>query len=142
MYQAGTWEHKRRVVAKVEWHQGGLSPLVGFIVTNLSWRCKWIIQFYNQRGTAEQSIREGKNAVKWTRLSCHDFVDNHVRLAIVQPGQLSTPTSSATSHEDLDDDDLAGKVDQDRGQSGSACQVRHLSDGGGCGAAAVVPGDP
>jgi len=34
------------------------------------------VRFYNQRGTAEQWIKEGKNAVKWTRLSCHDFVDN------------------------------------------------------------------
>jgi hypothetical protein len=34
---------------------------------------------YNQRGAAEQWIKEGKNAVKWTRLSCHDFVDNQVR---------------------------------------------------------------
>jgi Transposase DDE domain group 1 len=25
-------------------------------------------------------IKEGKNAVKWTRLSCHDFADNAVRL--------------------------------------------------------------
>ena len=27
-------------------------------------------------------IKEGKNAVKWTRLSCHDFVDNQVRLQL------------------------------------------------------------
>jgi len=33
------------------------------------------------RGTEEQWIKEGKNAVKWTRLSCHDFVDNQVRLS-------------------------------------------------------------
>jgi hypothetical protein len=39
-----------------------------------------VVRFYNQRGTAEQWIKEGKNAVKWTRLSCHDFVDNQVRL--------------------------------------------------------------
>jgi len=25
---------------------------------------------------------QGKNAVKWTRLSCHDFVDNQVRLQL------------------------------------------------------------
>ena len=24
----------------------------------------------------------GKNAVKWTKLSCHDFMDNHVRLQL------------------------------------------------------------
>ena len=35
-----------------------------------------------QRGTAEQWIREGKYAVKWTRLSCHDFKDNQVRLQL------------------------------------------------------------
>ena len=38
-----------------------------------------MVRFYNGRGTAEQWIKEGKNAVKWTRLSCHDFVDNQVR---------------------------------------------------------------
>jgi hypothetical protein len=32
--------------------------------------------------TAEQWIKEGKNAVKWTRLSCHDFADNQVRLQL------------------------------------------------------------
>ena len=35
----------------------------------------------NTRG-AEQWIKEGKNAVKWTRLSCHDFADNQVRLQL------------------------------------------------------------
>ncbi len=38
------------------------------------------MRFHNRRGTAEQWIKEGKNAVRWTRLSCHDFVDNEVRL--------------------------------------------------------------
>ena len=37
-YQAGRWERKRRIVAKVEWHPGELYPRVGFIVTNLSRR--------------------------------------------------------------------------------------------------------
>ena len=41
-----------------------------------------MVWFYNGRGTAEQWIKEGKNAVKWTRLSCHDFVDNQVRLQL------------------------------------------------------------
>ena len=34
-YQAQSWHLPRRVVAKVEWHQGELFPRVGFIVTNL-----------------------------------------------------------------------------------------------------------
>ena len=41
-----------------------------------------VVKFYNGRGTAEHWIREDKNAVKWTRLSCHDFVDNQVRLQL------------------------------------------------------------
>ena len=36
-YQAQSWHLPRRVVAKVEWHQGELFPRVGFIVTNLSY---------------------------------------------------------------------------------------------------------
>jgi hypothetical protein len=68
------------VVAKVEWHQGELFPRVGFIVTNLSYPPKGIIRFYNGRGTAEQWIKEGKYALNWTRLSCHKFVANQVRL--------------------------------------------------------------
>src|ERR1022692_4300727 len=48
----------------------------------LSRPAKRVVRFYNQRGTAEQWIKEGKNAVKWTRLSCHDFVDNQVRLQL------------------------------------------------------------
>src|SRR3954468_6236259 len=35
IYQAQSWSKPRRVVAKVEWHQGELYPRVGFIVTNL-----------------------------------------------------------------------------------------------------------
>ena len=40
------------------------------------------MKFYNRRGTAEQWIKEGKYALNWTRLSCHDFVDNQVRLQL------------------------------------------------------------
>jgi Transposase DDE domain group 1 len=36
LYQAKGWTRARRVVAKVEWHQGELYPRVGFIVTNLT----------------------------------------------------------------------------------------------------------
>jgi hypothetical protein len=28
-----------------------------------------VVAFYNQRGAAEQHIKEGKNAVTWTRLA-------------------------------------------------------------------------
>ena len=107
-YQAGrSWDRKRRVVAKVEWHPGELYPRVGFIVTNLSRPAERVVAFYNQRGKAEQEflyairlpknqvlqesishlltrayIKEGKNAIKWTRLSCGKFRNNEVRLQL------------------------------------------------------------
>jgi hypothetical protein len=79
-YQAKSWDRARRVVAKVEWHAGELFPRVGFVVTNLRRGPKRVVKFYNGRGTAEQRIKEGKNAVKWTRLSCRRFTDNQARL--------------------------------------------------------------
>ena len=42
----------------------------------------WVVRFYNQRGTAEQHIKEGKHAFRWTRLSCRKFLDNEVRLQL------------------------------------------------------------
>jgi hypothetical protein len=59
-YQAQTWAHPRRVVAKVEWHADELFP----------------------RGTAEQWIKEGKYAIRWTQLSCQTFKDNQARLQL------------------------------------------------------------
>ena len=69
-------------MAKVEWHPGELYPRVGFIVTNLSRPAERVVGFYNQRGTCEQWIKEGKGAVKWTRLSCRSFDANAVRLQL------------------------------------------------------------
>jgi Transposase DDE domain group 1 len=81
-YQAQSWKKPRRVVAKVEWHTGELYPRVGFVVTNLARPAERVVAFYNQRGTAEQWIKEGKGAIKWTRLSCHSFAANAVRLQL------------------------------------------------------------
>ena len=49
-YQAKTWDQSRRVVAKVEWHQGELFPRVGFVVTNLSLPAVGVTHYYNGRG--------------------------------------------------------------------------------------------
>ena len=81
-YQAKSWHQPRRMVAKVEWHQSELFQRVGFIVTNLNKHSKNVIKFYNARGTAEQWIKEGKNAGKWTKLSCRTFKDNQTRLQL------------------------------------------------------------
>jgi hypothetical protein len=80
LYRAASWTTARRVVAKVEFHAGELFPRVGFIVTNTLLRNRKVVHFYNQRGKAEQWIKEGKQAVKMTRLSCHRFRGNEVRL--------------------------------------------------------------
>jgi hypothetical protein len=66
----------------VEWQPGELHSRVGFIVTKLRRPAERIVALYNQRGTAEQWIKEGKNVIKWTRLSCRKFRNNKVRLQL------------------------------------------------------------
>ena len=46
---------------------GSLFPQVGFIVTNLTLPSRAVVRFQNRRGTVEQWIKEGKQAVKMTR---------------------------------------------------------------------------
>ena len=64
----------------MEFHAWELFPRAGFIVTNLETDSRGVVRFYNKRGRAEQWIKEGKLAVSWTRLSCHRFQGNEVRL--------------------------------------------------------------
>lgn len=71
-----------RYRGKVEWHPGELYPRVGFIVTNMARRAENVVTIYNKRGTREQWIKEGKGAIKWTRLSCRSFAANAVRLQL------------------------------------------------------------
>ena len=54
----------------------------GFIVTNMSRPAERVVAFYNKRGTCERWIKEGKGAIKWTRLSCRTFAANAVRLQL------------------------------------------------------------
>ena len=51
-------------------------------MTNLARPAERIVAFYNHRGTCEQYIKEGKGAIKWTRLSCRSFAANAVRLQL------------------------------------------------------------
>ena len=52
---------------------------IGYLL-NVS--CENVVAFYNKRGTCEQWIKEGKGAIKWTRLSCRSFAANAVRLQL------------------------------------------------------------
>ena len=57
----------------MEYHFGELFPWVGFVVTNFRTSSLAVVRLYNKRGTAEQWIKEGKQAVAMTRLSCQRF---------------------------------------------------------------------
>src|SRR5262249_54064958 len=57
-YQAASWDRPRRVIAKAEHHLRELLPPVGFIVPTLTATNRAVVRFYNQRGTAEQWIKE------------------------------------------------------------------------------------
>jgi hypothetical protein len=65
-----------------KWHPNELYRRLGFIVTNLAWPAERVVAFYNQRGTAEQWIKKGKGAIKWTRLSRRTFAANAGRLQL------------------------------------------------------------
>lgn len=80
--QAKCWKRPRHMVARIKWHRGELFPRVGLIVTHLEKWSMTVVKFYNSRGTAEQWIKEDQNALKWTKLSCHSFKDNPMRLRL------------------------------------------------------------
>jgi hypothetical protein len=82
VYQAKSWDKARRVIAKIEHHPDELFPRVGFIITSLKWKNKKVVKFYNKRGTCEQWIKEGKNTLTWTKLSCKRFKENEARLKL------------------------------------------------------------
>jgi len=79
-YQAQTWDRERRVIAKIEWHEGELFPRIGFIVTNSRLPCTKVVKVYNGRGDVENRIKEGKNTLRWDKASCRRFVANQARL--------------------------------------------------------------
>lgn len=81
-YQAGSWTQPRRIVAKVEHHAGELFPRVGFIVTNLRLPSRAVVRVLQparHRRTVDQGRQAGGH---WTRLSCHRFRANEVRLQL------------------------------------------------------------
>ena len=144
-YQAGSWNKKRRVVAKVEWHPGELVPRVGYIVTNLSRPSERVVAFYNHRGTAEQHIKEGKYAIKWTRLSCCKFRSNEVRLQLhalaYNLGNFMRTLGLAEGGGTLVVDHAAGEAGQDWSQGREPWSLCHVPIGRDCCATKSVPED-
>ena len=126
-YQAASWDRPRRVIAKVEHHFGELFPRVGFIVTTLTGTNRAVVRFYNQRGTAEQWIKEGKTATHWTRLSCHRFRANEVRLLL---GVIAYNLGNLLRRLVLlVPDEPAAAAVQDRRAADPACAVLHPAAG-------------
>src|ERR1700730_14102660 len=82
LYQAASWTMVRRVGAKVEFHCEELFPRMGFIVTSLAASSRAVVRFYNKRGMAEQWIKEGKQAVAMTWVSCDRFSAQEARLVL------------------------------------------------------------
>ena len=70
------------MIAKLEWHEGEFPPPNGFIVTNLNYPVKGIVNFYNGRGTAGQWVKGGNYVLSWTSWSGHKFVANQMRLLL------------------------------------------------------------
>ena len=81
-YQAGSWSHPRRVVAKVEINPRGWQRR--FVVTNLAEAPEVVYrQVYVQRGAVpEQPIGEMKNGLRCDRLSACGFCANAFRLLV------------------------------------------------------------
>jgi hypothetical protein len=80
-YQAQTWKHPRRVVAKVEVHEVGINRR--FVVTNRTdLSPEPLYDHYTDRGQTENYIKAFKTHLKMDRLSCHRFWANQFRLLL------------------------------------------------------------
>ena len=133
----------------VGWHPGelhprvGLDPLCGSSVTNLSRPAERVVTFYNQRGKAEQHIKEGKHALKWTPVILRQVPQQRRPAPASRPGlqsrQLHADACFAKGGRALVAHDAAGKVGEDRYESGQPWPVRHISIGRGCRPKKLVP---
>ena len=79
-HQAGSWNHPRRILYKVEVNDRGINRR--FVVTNCKGTPRELWPRYDDRGTAETFIDECKNGLAMDRLSCRRFVANAFRLAL------------------------------------------------------------
>ena len=79
-YQAGTWEHPRRVVIKAEILAPG--PNIRCVVTTRAEDPETLYDHYVDRGETENWIKDLKRACFADRLSCHRFLANQVRLLL------------------------------------------------------------
>ena len=79
-YQAGSWEHERRIVYKAELMEQGTNTR--FVLTTRNDEPKDLYEFYVKRGASENWIKDFKLHLKADRLSCSRFVANQFRLLL------------------------------------------------------------
>jgi len=79
-HAAGSWNHERRVVARIEATEQGLD--IRYVVTSLSiGSAEWIYDsLYCARGQAENLIKLHKSQLASDRTSCRSALANQVRL--------------------------------------------------------------
>ena len=82
MYQAGSWNHPRRVVFKIEKPYGQMVHLYTFIVTTMEMAPHQVIRFYCGRGKMENYIKEGKTSFDFASVSSSSKVVNANRLMV------------------------------------------------------------
>ena len=76
-YQAGSWEHARRVVFKIEKPAGQFVHLFTFVVTTLQNLIpEQVVQYYCGRGKMENFIKEGKNGFGFNAVSSSSMIVN------------------------------------------------------------------
>lgn len=80
-YAAGSWDHKRRVIAKIEHTDKGSNPR--YVVTNLEGKPQSLYdKLYCARGDMENRIKESQLDMFGGRTSCHRWWPNQFRLLL------------------------------------------------------------
>lgn len=79
-HRARSWSHRRRILVKIDVTAMGTN--LRFMVTNRAGSAQDLIAWYDQRGTAENRIKELKLDIHADRLSCHRFRANALRLQL------------------------------------------------------------
>ena len=76
LYQAGSWDHPRRVVYKIEKPYGQMHHMYTFVVTNMTMNIDQVLQYYCGRGKMENFIKEGKNGFGFNAVSSASMTVN------------------------------------------------------------------
>jgi hypothetical protein len=85
-HRARRWPRRRRILVKIDVTAAGLN--LRFMVTNRRGPAASLIDWYDDRGQAENWIKELKRDLHADRLSCHAFRANAFRLQLHTVAQL------------------------------------------------------